>query len=87
MTIRQGTIEIECDNQGAVGSATLSKNNRKMRHIAMRYHWTREQVMHKIFDIVWKSGKQNKADYATKYLRTRDEYFRGRDIYTTKITQ
>lgn len=81
----QGTIEIECDNQGAVGIATLVKNNRKMRHIAMRYHWTREQVIEKIFDIVWRAGKGNKADYATKYLRTRNDYLRGRDIYTTRI--
>jgi hypothetical protein len=87
MGYAQRTIEIECDNQGAVGIATLTKNNRKMRHIAMRYHWTREQVIQKIFDIIWRTGKNNKADYATKYLRTRDEYFRGRDIYTSRLPQ
>jgi hypothetical protein len=87
MGYAQRTIEIECDNQGAVGIATLTKNNRKMRHIAMRYHWTREQVLQKVFDIVWRTGKNNKADYATKYLRTRDEYFRGRDIYTSRLPQ
>ena len=87
MGYTQETIEIECDNQGAVGIATLTKNNRKMRHIAMRYHWTREQVLQKNFDIVWRTGKNNKADYATKYLRTRDEYFRGRDIYTSRLPQ
>jgi hypothetical protein len=87
MGYTQQTIEIECDNQGAVGIATLTKNNRKMRHIAMRYHWTREQVLQKVFDIIWRTGKNNKADYATKYLRTRDEYFRGRDIYTSRLQQ
>ena len=81
----QETIEIECDNQGAVGIATLTKNNRKLRHVAMRYHWVRDQVGEKIIDIIWRRGKGNKADHATKYIRTRDEYYKGRDIYTTRM--
>ena len=32
----------------------------------MRYHWIRDQVKLRVFNIIWKPGKLNLADFFTK---------------------
>ncbi len=80
----QGAIVIECDNECAVGLANNISHERKTRHIAMRYHWIRDQVRLHMIDVMWRKNTYNVADFATKRMRTKEEYFRGRDIFTVK---
>jgi len=81
----QGAIVIECDNECAVGLANNLSHERKTRHIAMRYHWIRDQVSLDMLDVIWRKNTYNVADFATKRMRTKEEYLRGRDIFTVKI--
>lgn len=60
------TPEIVTDNAGA---QQLSKNpgfHRRTKHIAIRYHYIREQLSKGELTINWKPGKINKADLLTK---------------------
>lgn len=80
----QKTTRIEADNRAAVGLANGINTNRKLRHVAMRFHWVREQIAEKVVDVIWRKGSTNVADYATKYLRTKEEYYKSREMYTKR---
>lgn len=86
MGYEQGTITIECDNQCAVGLANTENQERKLRHIAMRYHWTRDQIKQLLINVEWKRGTFNLADFATKKMRTHIDYNNGKNRYTVDIT-
>jgi hypothetical protein len=42
----------------------------------MRYHWIRDRVRQKVFDVIWAEGKGNDADFFTKLQPSaRHQYF------------
>jgi len=80
----QGTIIIECDNECAVRLSNNNSHERKLRHVAMRYHWVKDQVRQGMIDVIWRKNVYNLADFATKRMRTVADYTKGRDAYTVK---
>jgi hypothetical protein len=44
----------------------------------MRYHWLTDRVRQKQFDVYWRPGRQNLADYHTKHHSAQHhKYMRG----------
>ena len=55
----QTTTTIEVDNVAAYGLANKFNQNRKLRHIATRYHRLQDQIRLRNINIIWeKKGKQ-----------------------------
>ena len=72
----QAATKIYADNKAAVGIATDSVKLRKSKDIDMRYHWIRDRVRQKVFDVIWAEGKGNDADFFTNLQpSTRHQYF------------
>jgi hypothetical protein len=72
----QAATKLYADNKAAVGIATDSVKLRKSKAIDMRYHWIRDRVRQKIFDVIWAEGKGNDADFFTKLQPSaRHQYF------------
>ena len=59
---------ILCDNQCAVGLATNSLKAKRTKSIDMRYHWIQDRVTQGHFQVVWRRGEHNLADFFTKAL-------------------
>lgn len=57
-----------CNNQCAVGLATNSLKAKRTKSIDMRYHWIQDRVAQGHFQVVWRCGDQNLADFFTKPL-------------------
>ena len=67
MNCIQPTTIMYSDNTTAKGIATNTCKQRRSKSIDMRYHWIRDRVQLKDFDIVWRAGTDNYiADYLTK---------------------
>ena len=81
----QQMITVECDNECAVGLANNLMQERKLRHVAMRYHWVRDQVRMGLIDVIWRKNTYNLADFATKKMRTKEEYLKGLEAFTIKV--
>ena len=62
----QGTTQLICDNKCAVGIAQNTLKLKRSKTIDMRYHWIRDQVLAKTFNVTWQSGNSNLADFFTK---------------------
>eukprot|EP01034_Spumella_vulgaris_P028684 gene28684-35585_t len=62
----QGATPLVSDNQCAVGVANRSVKQRRSKAIDMRYHWIRDRVSQKHFNVSWRPGKTNLADFFTK---------------------
>jgi hypothetical protein len=72
----QAATKLYADNKAAVGIATDSVKLRKSKAIDMRYHWIRDRVRQKVFDVIWAEGKGNDADFFTKLQPSaRHQYF------------
>jgi hypothetical protein len=54
------------DNSCAVGTANKEIKQRKSKAIDMRYHWIRDRVKQGHFQVTWKPGETNLADFFTK---------------------
>jgi len=78
-------VVIEGDNECAFGLTNNLARERKTRHIAMKFHWVRDQVRLGLIDVVWRGNIYNSADFATKKMRIKEEYRRGRDAYTVSV--
>ena len=63
----QPPIPIKTDNSTAHGFIYNNINMRCSKSWDMRYHWLRDRQNQKQFDIYWKPGEQNHADYWTKH--------------------
>ena len=61
---------ITTDNSVAKGIATSTCKVRRSKSIDMRYHWLRDRVALKDFDIVWHPGVDSLADFNTKIQPT-----------------
>ena len=69
-----GPTTLYADNQGAIRLANNPENHRRTKHIAVRYHYTRELVENSIVKLVYKETRDMLADCLTKPLgRTKFE--------------
>lgn len=87
MVFPQETTILEVDNKAAHGLANKINQGKKLRHIATRYHWLQDQIRLRNINVIWKSGKTNFADYATKLLNRKIDYETGKNIYTIHKAQ
>jgi hypothetical protein len=55
------------DNSTAAGIANDTIRQQKSRAVDMRFHWVRDRVAQKQFEVKWKRAQQNLADYFTKH--------------------
>ena len=66
MNCIQPPTEIKTDNVAAQGIATHTCKQRRSKSMDMRYHWIRDRVELKDFNIIWRPGSESIADYLTK---------------------
>jgi hypothetical protein len=57
---------ITTDNKTAHGIATDTVKIKRSKAIDMRYHWIRDRVRLKDFQVTWRRGKDSVADFLTK---------------------
>ena len=62
----QPPTPITTDNMAAKGIATQTCKQRRSKSMDMRYHWIRDRVGLKDFEIIWRPGSESIADYLTK---------------------
>jgi hypothetical protein len=63
----QEATPVQVDNSTASGIVNDTIKQQRSRAMDMRYHWTRDRVRQKQFDVYWKPGKLNKGDCFTKH--------------------
>ena len=69
-----GPTTLYADNQGAIRLANNPENHRRTKHIAVKYHYTRELVENNTLKLVYKETRDMLADCLTKPLgRTKFE--------------
>jgi hypothetical protein len=75
LPIRYNLLDMDCiqpatviitDNAAAKGIATNTCKQRRSKSMDMRYHWIRDRVALKDFEIIWRPGSESIADYLTK---------------------
>ena len=62
----QGATPLQGDNKVAVGIANGKFRQRRSKAIDMRFHWIRDRVRQGHFNVYWRAGNNNLADYFTK---------------------
>jgi hypothetical protein len=60
-------VPVKTDNSTACGIANDNIKQQRSRSIDMRFYWVRDRKQQGHFDIVWKPGKGNLADYYSKH--------------------
>ena len=63
----QPATPIQTDNSCANGIANDTVKQRRSKAIDMRFYWLKDRVRQKQFNIFWRPGKTNRADYFTKH--------------------
>ena len=63
----QPATPIKTDNATAQGFVYNNINMKRSKSWDMRYHWLRDRRTQRQFDIFWKPGVDNDADYWTKH--------------------
>jgi hypothetical protein len=64
----QAATSLLCDNTCAVGLANRTLKPKRSKATLMRYHWVRERVQSREFDVTFLAGSKNIADFFTKPL-------------------
>ena len=67
----QSATPIKTDNSTATGFIHDNINMKRTKSWDMRYHWLRDRMTQKQFDIYWDKGTNNHADYFTKHHATK----------------
>jgi len=62
----QGVTPIYTDNKCAEGIANDTITLQKSKAMDMRFHWVRDRVRQEQFQVLWRKGSENLADYFTK---------------------
>ena len=62
----QPPTQIIVDNEFAKGLANDQIKAKRSKAIDMRFHFVRDRVRQKQFEVIWKPGKDNLADFFTK---------------------
>ena len=63
----QGPTKINTDNATAHGIINNTMKQKKSKAMDMRFYWIRDRVQQKQFEVQWRPGKTNLADYPTKH--------------------
>ena len=63
----QGPTPIQFDNISATQIKKEEASQKRSKSMDMRYYWLRDRAKQQQFNIYWKSGTQNLADYFTKH--------------------
>ena len=64
------SIPIYSDSTAAIAAAKRDGNERKLKHIDLRYHFIKEHLHDGVTSINWISTKHQQADIFTKVLPT-----------------
>jgi hypothetical protein len=67
MGFPQPATPVTTDNSTANGIMNDTIRRQRSRAIDMRYHWVRDRVVQKHFNIYWEPGSKNLGDYFTKH--------------------
>jgi hypothetical protein len=59
---------LETDNSTAHDILTATVRMKRSKAFDMRYHWLKDRIAQKQFNLYWAPGKLNKADYYTKHF-------------------
>jgi len=62
------TITIHCENQSAIHLISNPENQLKMKHIAVKYHLSRQLQEERVIKVVYVNTKEQTADIFTKVL-------------------
>ena len=63
----QPPTEIITDNLTACGILNKTCKQTRSKAIDMNYYWVRDRIAQKQFNLIWKKGSENLADYFTKH--------------------
>ena len=63
----QPPTEIITDNLTACGILNKTCKQTRSKAIDMNYYWVRDRISQKQFNLIWKKGSENLADYFTKH--------------------
>ena len=63
----QGATNINTDNATAQGIVNDTMKQKRSKAMDMRFYWMRDRVQQRQFNIQWRAGKTNLADYSTKH--------------------
>lgn len=63
----QPPTAIQTDNECAKGIANDTVKQRRSRAMDMRFYWIRDRINQLQFQVHWRPGKTNQADYFTKH--------------------
>ena len=66
--LEQDDYLLHCDCQSAIHLAKNATYHGRTKHIRRRYHWIRDQIEEKIFELVKISTHENGSDMLTKIL-------------------
>src|SRR5436305_10077112 len=61
-------LALRCDNTGSIDLAHNPKLNERTKHIDIHYHFTREHLEKKSFELFYVPSSENLADMCTKAL-------------------
>ena len=64
---KQPPTPMQTDNDTATGIANQTIKQKHSKTIDMRYHWIQDRIKQGQFDVFWKPGKTNLADYFSKH--------------------
>jgi hypothetical protein len=76
----QGPTPINTDNATAHGIVNNTMKQKKSKAMDMRFYWLRDRVQQQQFNVRWRPGKHNLADYPTKH-HTGQHHQQVRPIY------
>jgi hypothetical protein len=63
----QPPTPLRTDNSTAFGILNETIKQKRSKAMDMRYHWLTDRVRQKQFDVYWRPGRKNLADYHTKH--------------------
>jgi hypothetical protein len=63
----QPPTPLRTDNSTAFGILNETIKQKRSKAMAMPYHWLTDRVRQKQFDVYWRPGRENLADYHTKH--------------------
>jgi hypothetical protein len=63
----QPPTPVDVDNSTTVGFANKNMKQKKSRSMDMRFYWIQDRVKQRQFNIQWRPGATNLADYFTKH--------------------
>ena len=84
---KQPPTTIITDN--ATAADILNNNMKQLRSkaIDMRYYWVQDRIKQKQFNLIWKSGKNNLADYTKRHSPTHHKNMRSTYLHCPNKTE